>query len=358
MTSLIVVDDDDDVRSAVARELRERGFAVRIAASVEQAVALLETEPPDVLLTDLRMAEQDGIDLLRRARQISPQTRTVLMSAYATARDHKHAIADGAVTVLCKPFTPDELAEAIQQAIECETGFRGSVHGLSLVDLLQMFHYGRRSVRIQIASPRCGEIHLRHGEVVHASLGERMGTEALQSLLASGAGALQTTPLSGTTCETIAVPFQALLLDLLRQLDEGGAELDLDADFDLTPMESEDDALFERRSGLFVSLNARIGAFVPTADVALVDLRAKRADAVCGRELPSAELLEHIGALKDRLDAFDPDWTRFEHSSTDIGLALFRTGIEHHVLFLSDVLVGRYAHIKFRSQIVRVAGLL
>ncbi len=357
MTSVIVVDDDDDVRSAVGRELEERGFEVRVASSVEGALALIEAEPPEVLLTDLRMAGQDGIDLLRQARLRAPHTRTVLMSAYATARDHQHAVADGAVRVLCKPFTPDELIEAIQQAVECETGFRGSVHGLSLVDLLQMFHYARRSVRIQLGAPRLGEIHVQNGEVVHAACGDATGTSALQSLLASGAGSLQTAPLSEPVRRTIEVPFQALLLDLLRQVDEEGRSLEPEAGFELFPAEPEDDP-FDRRSDLFLSLDAQLRALVPTADVVLVDVRAGRADALAGRPMPASELVAALSALRARLDAFDPAWTRFEHSSAHVGFALFRTGVGDHVLFVSDAFVGRYAQIKFRSQLVRVAGLL
>src|SRR6202000_845093 len=99
-------------------------------------------------------------------RDVSPQTRAVLMSGYATARDYQRAGELGAVRVLCKPFTPSDLIQCIHQAVECETGFRGSVHGLSLVDMLQMYHYARRSVTIAVDGSSHGRPHLRQGQIV------------------------------------------------------------------------------------------------------------------------------------------------------------------------------------------------
>jgi hypothetical protein len=52
--------------------------------------------------------------------------------------------------VLVKPFTASELLRTIQKAIDCETGFQGSVHGLSLIDMAQMFHLAQRSVTILV----------------------------------------------------------------------------------------------------------------------------------------------------------------------------------------------------------------
>ncbi|HNC42883.1 MAG TPA: response regulator, partial [Acidobacteriota bacterium] len=146
MTSVLIVEDDLQFRSALARDLTVQGYQVAVAQSVDEAVGMLAAKPTNILLTDLRIGERDGIDLLGTVREVSPDTRSILMSGYATARDHQRAMELGAVQVLCKPFTATELFNALQQAIECETGFRGSVHGLSLTDVLQMFHFGRRSV--------------------------------------------------------------------------------------------------------------------------------------------------------------------------------------------------------------------
>lgn len=223
MTRLLVVDDDDAFRTTIGRDLAEHGYDVRLASNADEAVTLLDAEPIDILLTDLRMPGADGIDLLVQVRARSTRTRTILMSGYATARDYQRAIECGAVRVLCKPFTSSELLQAIRQAVECETGFRGSIHGLSLVDLLQMFHYARRSLAIAVDGWDPGHVFLEDGRIVHATYRESVGEEALRAILAMPAGSLRTMVLPEQTPHTIARDFEGMLLDALRLMDEANA---------------------------------------------------------------------------------------------------------------------------------------
>ena len=222
MTSLLIVEDDPHFRRTLARELEDHGFEVRSATSVDEAIASIVRDPVDVVLTDLRLGGQDGIDLLRRLPSASRRTRAILMSAYATARDHQIATELGAVTVLVKPFTWDELLRTIQKAIESETGFVGSIHGLSLVDMAQMFHLGLRSISVRIGQP--GEppstIHFERGEIVHAEHRELRGSAALRAILATPSGTIGTAPLADDVARTIDAPFEHLLLESLSQLDE------------------------------------------------------------------------------------------------------------------------------------------
>ena len=220
MTRLLVVDDDDAFRTTIGRDLADHGYEVRLAANADEATTCLASQPIDILLTDLRMPGADGIDLLDRVRTLSTRTRTILMSGYATARDYQRAIECGAVRVLCKPFTSSELLLAIRQAIDCETGFRGSIHGLSLVDLLQMFHYARRSLAIIVDAWSPGHVYLEDGRIVHATCRDAVGEEALRAILAMPAGSLRTMVLPEQTPHTIARDFESLLLDALRLVDE------------------------------------------------------------------------------------------------------------------------------------------
>lgn len=222
MTSLLIVEDDHHFRGALARELESHGFAVHTAASAEAATTILAREDIDVLLTDLRLGGQDGIDLMRRLPGLSRHTRTVLMSAYASARDHQIATDLGAVVVLVKPFTASELLSTIQKAIDCETGFQGSIHGLSLIDMAQMFHLAQRSICMHVGPP--GEppsvILFERGEIVHAQHGHLEGTAALRAALATPSGTIRTSALPDEAPRTIDTPFGHLLLESLSQLDE------------------------------------------------------------------------------------------------------------------------------------------
>ncbi len=226
MTSVLIVDDDDSFRNTIGRDLGNQGFEVALASGVDEALHTLAARSIDVLLTDLRMPESDGIDLLAQVREVSSRTRAILMSGFATARDYQRAIECGAVRVLCKPFTSSELMQAIRQAIDCETGFRGNIHGLSLIDLLQMFHYARRSVAIVVDSWAPGHLFLDEGRIIHAVYRELHGEEALRAILAMPAGSLRSMVLpDGTPC-SITREFSPLLLDSLRRLDESNAAAD------------------------------------------------------------------------------------------------------------------------------------
>lgn len=233
MTSILIVDDDAAFRTTIGRDLAEQGFDVRLAAGAGEAEQALAGEPADVLLTDLRMPGADGIDLLDRVRVMWPRTRAILMSGYASARDYQRALECGAVRVLCKPFTSSELLQAIRQAIDCETGFRGSIHGLSLIDLLQMFHFARRSLAIVVDGWEPGHVYLQDGRIIHAVYRELVGVPALRAILAMPAGSLRTMVLPPVTPHSITGDFDALLLDALRELDESNADLVVFDDTDL-----------------------------------------------------------------------------------------------------------------------------
>lgn len=220
MTNVIVVEDDRAFLRSVERELRREGISVRCTDDVHEALSWLKQSTCDVLLTDLRMHDVDGLDLIRRARKVSPRTRTVLMSGLASAKEYDTALQLGAVRVLCKPFSHTELVDAIRQAIDCDTGFRGSVHGLGLVDLLQMFHFGQRSLVLSVGGDE-GRIYLSGGAIVHAEHGSLRGEDALKALLALPRGVLRTESFNEPQARSIQRDFQELLLDSLRLVDEG-----------------------------------------------------------------------------------------------------------------------------------------
>jgi CheY-like chemotaxis protein len=222
VTSILVVDDDLELSGSLATDLRAQGFEVHTANTVGAAVVFLKKRNIDVLLTDLRIeAERDGIELLKQAAAISSATRAIMMSAFATAQDYQAATQLGVIKVLWKPFANEDLLVAIQEAVESKTGFRGNIHGLSLIDILQMMHFARRSVTISVRGPTSGAIYLQDGEIIEAESGGFKGEEALRTILANPSGAIHTSVLS-PRARNIKRDFEGLLLDALRQIDEKG----------------------------------------------------------------------------------------------------------------------------------------
>lgn len=219
MTSVLVVDDDVPLSRALVRELRANGYESLDASGYDEALQRLRERSYDVVVTDLRMGEKDGLDLILALAESFPTTRPILMSAYATARDSERAKDLGAVRVLCKPFDTSELLLAVERAAESANGFTGSVHGLSLLDMLQMLHYAQRSVSIHVLGGPPAAIHMSSGQIIHAGYGIEEGELALSQILSVVAGSLQTSPLENVP-RTVTRDFQPLMLDLVRRLDE------------------------------------------------------------------------------------------------------------------------------------------
>lgn len=124
---VLVVDDEAGMRHAVTRALRnhkvhlpdvegEVCFTVDQAASGEEALALIATRPPDIMLLDHKMGGMSGIDVLREMTRQERDVLTVMITAFATLETAIRATKSGAYDFLAKPFTPDELKETIRKA--------------------------------------------------------------------------------------------------------------------------------------------------------------------------------------------------------------------------------------------------
>ncbi len=210
--NILVVDDDARLCRAVVDELTRLGHEATPAYSAKSALEILFSENIDILVTDLRMSGKDGIELIDLARGASPQTRTLLMSAYATAQDYKSAIAMGAVDVLTKPFTPKDLEQAIQKATDCLDGYHGNIHGLTLPDILQAFALARSSITVHVGTH--GLVHVLRGDVVHAEVGDLVGLDALREILNGRSGRVHTSPSRDGVPHTIEGRLDHLLIAL------------------------------------------------------------------------------------------------------------------------------------------------
>jgi two-component system response regulator HydG len=115
---ILVVDDQRNMRTTLAMMLRGAGFEVDEAADGAQGKELGATGAYDVVLTDLRMGECDGIELLRSVKQAQPMTEVIVMTAYGTIESAVEAMRLGAFDYIQKPFTEQELIVKVTKALE------------------------------------------------------------------------------------------------------------------------------------------------------------------------------------------------------------------------------------------------
>jgi two-component system, NtrC family, response regulator HydG len=115
---ILVVDDQRNMRTTLAMMLRGGGYEVDEAADGEQGKELGTTGAYDIVITDLRMGQYDGIEVLRATKEAHPMTEVIVMTAYGTIESAVEAMRLGAFDYIQKPFTEQELIVKVSKALE------------------------------------------------------------------------------------------------------------------------------------------------------------------------------------------------------------------------------------------------
>lgn len=110
--SLLLVDDDITFCKVLKRALEKRGFSIAVANSVEEAIPMAESNPPEYAVVDLKMGGAPGLTLVKVLHQLDPNTRIVVLTGYASIATAVEAIKLGATQYLAKPANADEIVAA------------------------------------------------------------------------------------------------------------------------------------------------------------------------------------------------------------------------------------------------------
>jgi NtrC-family two-component system response regulator AlgB len=143
----LVVDDDKNIRVTLAACLEGMGFEVLEAATPAAALAVAAARPLDVAFLDLRLRDENGLDLLPRLLAESPGLPIVVVTAYATVDTAVRALQSGAADYLPKPFTPDQIRHVVQRIADAR-GLRRR-----LQDLEQQLQQGVPEIDLATESP-------------------------------------------------------------------------------------------------------------------------------------------------------------------------------------------------------------
>jgi DNA-binding NtrC family response regulator len=115
---ILVVDDELFVRELLMEFLSSQGYEVSLADSGETAIKLMQSEPAQVVLLDLKMPGIDGIETLKQIRQIIPDALAIVMTGYPTIESSIEALRCGACDYVVKPFKLNDLKSSIERALE------------------------------------------------------------------------------------------------------------------------------------------------------------------------------------------------------------------------------------------------
>ncbi len=111
--SLIIVDDDDPFRLRLARAMEKKGFQVKDAKTVENAINLVKSSPPKFALVDLRLENGSGLDVVKVINEAQKDSRIVMLTGYGNLPTAVAAVKAGAIDYLAKPVDADDVESAL-----------------------------------------------------------------------------------------------------------------------------------------------------------------------------------------------------------------------------------------------------
>ncbi len=231
---ILIVDDDQAWLRLIQIELEEYSdaFTVLTAKDGNEALDILNKEHISFVVTDLRMPGMDGYDLLSNILKNYPDIPVYIITAYDKPKTREVVFKSGAAGYLIKPFTAQELGEAVSHSLK-KRAEGGSLHNVSLETFLQLIEMEQKTCTLHIFDTKrkkAGVLFFRHGDIVNARIGNRQGKEAAYEILSWSNVSLSIEHDCVFQEKKINGDLQAILLDAMRSKDEGEDETLSDAE--------------------------------------------------------------------------------------------------------------------------------
>lgn len=117
MNRILVVEDEADLVVTYDRLLRREGYRVVTAASLAEGLKAIESSPPALVISDLRLPDGDGIGIIQAARALDPPAPVIVVTAFASRAARDSALASGAAAFLAKPFPASALLRLVHDEL-------------------------------------------------------------------------------------------------------------------------------------------------------------------------------------------------------------------------------------------------
>lgn len=220
---VLIVDDEETLTWGMAKSLSKDKdkYEVMIANNGREALNILKREKIDLVISDIRMPDINGLDLLVKIKKEYPHTKVIIMTAYGSPDVQKEANRRGSLYYIEKPFEISDIRKIIIDMIVSKKGFRGNVLGLQLTDIIQINCLSRITTALVITKDReKGVIYFNEGEVIHAECGEEDGAEAFYKILSWQEGEFVSNIGVTPPIQTINHNWEHLLFEAMRRNDE------------------------------------------------------------------------------------------------------------------------------------------
>lgn len=224
MHNVLIVDEDSELLATLTDGLfpERTDIAILTATDGESALEHLKDVRVDLLISDIKMpGKVDGFQLILRAKEITPDARVIIITAFGSHRVQNFADRIGITHYIEKPFNTDELREAVLEILDEKEGFQGVLNDLELTDIIQMLCLARRTALLHLKHrDRRGRIVFDNGELTHATFDNLVGADAIYRMLALRQGDIFMQSDFRNDERTIDIGWQDLLFEGVRRADE------------------------------------------------------------------------------------------------------------------------------------------
>lgn len=221
MKKILVVDDEPAVLFALSEALvdKRRGIQVVTARDGREAIELLRTEKIHLVVSDLRMPDVDGFELLAHLRRHHPSLPVILMTALGPDETAARLGDEEALECLSKPFDVELLRQKIVEMLSQR--IHGRVENISLASFLQLLEIERKTCTLNVASgDRHGKLFFRGGKLLGAKTRDLTGTEAALEIVVWEHADIEISDVCPLNGPPLPGGLAFLLMEAVRILDE------------------------------------------------------------------------------------------------------------------------------------------
>ncbi len=223
--TVLIVDDEKTFLLSLKDGLKvhEDKFRVLTAENGKEAISLLRALPVDLLVTDLKMPETDGFELLAWTTREKPEIPVIVMTAFGTA-DIEAQLADiEALQYLEKPLALADLEKAIFTSLKAKA--RSYIRGITLATFLQLMHMEKKTCSLKVSqADQTGYLYLRGGELLDAECGELHGGDAAYQIIAWEDAEIEMDSVCRRQERVIDSGLEHLLIEAFRRKDENARD--------------------------------------------------------------------------------------------------------------------------------------
>ncbi len=245
LETVLIVDDEKTFLLSLKDGLKihEDKFRVLTAESGKEAVSLLRALPVDLLVTDLKMPEMDGFELLAWTTRERPDLPVIVMTAFGTSDIEAQLAEIETLQYLEKPLALADLENAIFTTLKAKA--RSYIRGIALATFLQLMHMEKKTCTLKIAQgQRNGYLYLKRGELLDAECGELHGESAAYEIMAWEDAEIEMDSVCRRQEQVITTGLEHLLIDAFRRKDEDSRDNSASSFAEPPPVSGEETEVF------------------------------------------------------------------------------------------------------------------